>query len=151
MIIIGIDPGKSGGIASLDTEKAGYLNAFKCPDSPIKMSGIIASITNNAYIDGTEIKVYIENVHAFPTDGRSSAFKFGANFGMWLGVLAAHRIEPVKVAPITWMKGIQPLPKIKKERKLELKRLASEMFPNHKITLSTADAVLIAVYGAGNE
>lgn len=150
MIIIGIDPGKSGGVAILDTESPGYLKSSKCPENPIKMSSIIAGATNSAYIEGHKLSVYIENVWAFPTDARSSAFKFGTNFGMWLGIIASHGITPKKVSPQTWMKGLQPLPKIRKERKLELKRLASDMFPEHRITLSTADAVMIAIWGAGN-
>jgi len=44
------------------------------------------------------------------------------------------------------MKSFQPLPKIKKERKNELKKIASEMFPENKITLSTSDAALIAAW-----
>ena len=32
----------------------------------------------------SQIEVAIENVHAFPTESKSSSFKFGTNFGMWL-------------------------------------------------------------------
>ena len=70
---------------------------------------------------------------------------------MWLGILGAYKIEPIRVQPQVWMRDIQPLPKVKKERKLEIKRLAIEMFPDNKITLSTADAVMLAVWGARHE
>lgn len=150
-IIVGIDPGKSGGLAKIDTDNVGYLRTCKCPDNTIDMAGLITSAQNSAYIDNSKLIVYIENVHAFPTDARSSAFKFGTNFGMWLGILGAYKIEPIRVQPQVWMRDIQPLPKVKKERKLEIKRLAIEMFPDNKITLSTADAVMLAVWGARHE
>ena len=150
-IIVGIDPGKSAGLAKIDTDNEGYLRTCKCPDNTIDMANLISSAQNSAYIDNSKLIVYIENVHAFPTDTRSSAFKFGTNFGMWLGILGAYKIEPIRVQPQVWMRDIQPLPKVKKERKLEIKRLAIEMFPDNKITLSTADAVMLAVWGARHE
>tara|TARA_Y100000310_G_C20678417_1_gene814429 strand:- start:1782 stop:2252 length:471 start_codon:yes stop_codon:yes gene_type:complete len=146
--IVGIDPGKSGGIAVISEDK---IKASKTPYEPIQMSLLITSAVNSAHIDDEKLIVYIENVHAFPTDGRSSAFKFGCNYGMWLGILAANNITPIKVSPFKWMQEFAPLPKIKKERKQMLKEIAQEMFPSIKVTLSTADAILIAVYGVNNE
>ena len=147
-MIVGIDPGKSGGIAVISE---GNIKASKTPYEPIQMSLTVSSAVNSAHIENEKLKVYIENVHAFPTDGRSSAFKFGCNYGMWLGILASNNITPIKVSPFKWMQEFAPLPKIKKERKQMLKQIAQEMFPDIRVTLSTADAILIAVYGVNNE
>ena len=72
--ILGIDPGKSGGIAWIDNSFE--MNAKGCPDTVEKMADLLKEIVGN-----DDSICYIELVHAFPTDGRSSAFKFGVNFG----------------------------------------------------------------------
>jgi hypothetical protein len=145
MIIIGIDPGARGGIAIYDETEHNMI-LHKCPETTREMSAILESAKANALINNQEISCAIEKVHAFPTDARSSAFKFGMNFGMWLGVLGANKIPVLQVTPQRWMKDFQPLPKIKQERKAELKRIASEMLPENKITLMTSDAALIAAW-----
>ena len=149
MIVVGIDPGKSGAIAVWDE---GIDKAIKCPDSPEKMANIFNSIMTNSWIDGDgKIVAYIEQVHAFPTDGRSSAFKFGKNYGEWLGVLGALRIKTIYVTPQKWMKHYKEkfnmaLPKDKQQRKRKLKEIAAK-YTDKKVTLYNADAILIAVYG----
>ena len=145
MIIIGIDPGARGGIAIYDETEHNMI-LHKCPETTREMSAVLESAKANALINNQEISCAIEKVHAFPTDARSSAFKFGMNFGMWLGVLGANKIPVLQVTPRRWMKDFQVLPKIKKERKAELQRIASEMLPENKITLMTSDAALIAIW-----
>ena len=145
MIIIGIDPGASGGVAVYDEDEHA-LYTHKCPDNTKAMAAIINSAKARSWIDDQQLMCAIEKVHAFPTDARSSAFKFGVNFGKWLGILGSLNVSTIEVTPQTWMKDFQPLPKIKRDRKNELKRIASEMFPENKITLSTSDAALIAAW-----
>ena len=144
MIIVGIDPGKSGGVAVISEDTVSLKNT---PEETTGMADIIRSAQSISYIDGEELTAYIENVHAFPTDGRSSAFKFGMNYGMWLGILGAYRVNVIKVTPRVWMNDYAPLSKIKNERKKELKIIGQEMFPDTKVTLKTSDALLIAVWG----
>ena len=147
MIIIGIDPGAKGGVAIYDEAKDKMI-LHKCPETPKEMAAIILT----AKVKGKNVLCVIEKVHAFPTDARSSAFKFGCNFGKWLGILGAYDIQTIEVTPQTWMKPLQPLPKIKRERKNELKQIAINLFPENKITLSTSDAALMVVwYGNNND
>ena len=147
-MIIGIDPGKKGGVAVLSEKKAELINT---PEEPIGMANVISSALNSAYINNERLITYIENVHAFPTDARSSAFKFGMNYGMWLGILGAYKIEVKKVSPFKWMEPHKPLPKIKQERKSKLKEIAQGLCPDIRVTLKTCDAFLIALYGLNNE
>ena len=147
MMIIGIDPGKSGGIVTMNTR---YVSMEKCPPEPTGMASIITSAKNTAYIEGESIEAFIEKVWAFPTDTRSSSFKFGTNYGMWIGILASNKIPYTEVVPQVWMRDYQPLPKIKKERKNMLKQIAQEKFPIHRVTLHTSDAALIALWGQNN-
>ena len=106
----------------------------------------------NAYKSKKAI-VYIEKVHAMPHDGRSSLFKFGVNYGAWLGILNSVKgiNKIVEVSPQKWMKFWEnkigeKLPKIKKDRKNKLKEIAS-IYTERPATLWNADAVLITMYG----
>jgi len=145
--IIGIDPGKSGGIATINTiiNDTKYL-AFKTPDSTGEMVEIIRNIKKDPI---TPI-CYLENVHAFPTDARSSAFKFGVNYGIWQGILSSFGIRIILVSPMKWQKHFGNLPKDKRERKNKLKDIANKR-TGIKATLKTADAILIAIYGYEQE
>ena len=143
--ILAIDPGARGGVVAITED--GMIECSKCPDNINDMSLMISHIVNECYVENYNLKVYIERVHAFPTDARNSAFKFGMNYGMWLGILSSHNIVPIKIPPQTWQKAYQPLSKIKKDRKKELHKLASDMFPEVKVTYMVCDALLIAAYG----
>jgi len=93
----------------------------------------------------------VELVHAMPHDGRSSLFKFGTNYGKWLGILASYKVPTTLVSPQKWMKYWQnklniKLPKDKPKRKRTLKEIASH-YTDKKVTLYNADAILITLYG----
>ena len=110
-IIIGIDPGKGGGLA---VSVGGIITEFhKYPKTEQELYYIIHEILDKWNGKPT---AYLEQVHAFPTDGRSSAFKFGTNYGFWQGLLVGYQIECKLVAPQVWMKSLG-LSKDKKERK----------------------------------
>ena len=142
MIIIGIDPGASGAVSIWDK---GISKIYKCPKTVEEMAEIIIK-TNNK-----KAHAYIEKVHAFPHDGRSSVFKFGQNFGQWIGILAACKVNTELVTPQKWMNYWKKklnidLPKDKPERKRRLKEIASH-YTDKKVTLYNADAILITMYG----
>lgn len=144
-IILGIDPGRGGAMSIYD----GYTNkyiAYNCPDTIKGMVNLINEWSNKAW----KTVCYLERVHAFPTDGRSSAFKFGMNYGIWQGILESFEIRTVLITPQTWQKHFAEthgkFTKNKQERKKQLKVLANEK-SGLKATLKTADAILIAEYG----
>tara|TARA_R110002020_G_scaffold256273_2_gene469912 strand:- start:16728 stop:17240 length:513 start_codon:yes stop_codon:yes gene_type:complete len=145
-MIIGIDPGKSGGMAIIKwgntVKNTKICTAFKCPQTIDEMSSFIKMLQK----DAAYITCYLENVHAFPTDGRSSAFKFGVNFGVWQGILSSFDIKTELVTPRTWQSAYGKLPKIKKDRKNMIKEIATKE-TGIKSTLATADAICIALYG----
>jgi len=152
--IIGIDPGANGAISTFRSDVVGHpielLIAHKCPDSAEGMAKIVETCLSGS----TDIHAYIEQVHAMPHDGRSSLFKFGTNYGKWLGILGAYAIDTTYVSPQKWMKWWElrmgtKLPKIKKDRKNMLKSWANEC-TSQKVTLYNADAILIAMYGYFN-
>ena len=153
--IIGIDPGASGAISFTNTEEE-KVHYYKCHE---KISGrrLSVSMALNAY-KNKEAVAYIEKVHAMPHDGRSSLFKFGVNYGAWLGILNSIKgiTKIVEVSPQKWMKFWEQqnnfkLPKEKKDRKNALKDIASIFIQPEKATLWSADSILITMYGRHQE
>ena len=141
---IGIDPGKGGGIAVLTSKTA---KVYACPKTVEDMATLIGICLNG--ISADKVKVIIEKVWAFPTDGRIGSFSFGNNYGQWQGILATYEIEPHYVTPKTWQSHFEIKKGLPKDiRKKKLKQMAKDRFPEtKKITLKTADALLIALYG----
>ena len=92
MIAVGIDPGKSGGLVKIHSRNY-ECSMHKCPDTTEGMSSLLKNAKDSAFKDNLPILVAIEKVHAFPTDARSSAFKFGMNYGMWLGIIGSLNIH----------------------------------------------------------
>tara|TARA_R100001594_G_scaffold87052_1_gene121446 strand:- start:8838 stop:9305 length:468 start_codon:yes stop_codon:yes gene_type:complete len=141
---IGIDPGKGGGVAILTEDD---IKIHNCPKTVEDMATLIAMCLSD--VSASETRVFLEKVWAFPTDGRAGSFTFGENFGQWQGILASHELKPTLVTPKTWQTHFEikkGLPKDK--RKKILKQLAIDKCPqDRKITLKTADAVLISIYG----
>jgi len=95
--------------------------------------------------DGTaEIRAVLERVHSMPAQGVSSTFKLGANYGYWRGVLQGLRIPFREVTPQKWQRAVLVPGKLQgPERKRALKQVAQERFPQLKVTLKTADALLM--------
>ena len=68
---IGIDPGKSGGICSIEDNR---IRANKCPDSVQGMAELFKDILEDT--SPKDVFLYIEKVWAMPHDGKSSIFTF---------------------------------------------------------------------------
>lgn len=152
--IIGIDPGANGALCFTNS-KHKDMHSHKCHRS-ISGRRVTASMALNGY-KAYETIAYIEKVHAMPHDGRSSLFKFGVNYGVWLGILyTMNQVNKiVEVSPQKWMKFWEnkigeKLPKVKKDRKNKLKEIAS-VYTDKPATLWNADAVLITMYGMYTE
>ena len=141
---IGIDPGKGGGVAVITNETVQIHN---CPRTVDDMATLIGLCLND--VSAYRTRVFLEKVWAFPTDGRMGAFSFGENYGQWQGILASHELKPTLVTPKEWQSHFDIKKGLKKDvRKKILKQKAIERCPNtKKITLKTADALLIAIYG----
>tara|TARA_R110002020_G_scaffold10104_3_gene39165 strand:+ start:981 stop:1517 length:537 start_codon:yes stop_codon:yes gene_type:complete len=142
-IYIGIDPGISGGIACITCEE---LFAIKCPTTIADMNDKVEAIAKVAAHTGYKAYAVIESVHSMPGQGVVSTFKFGMNYGQWLGILSANKISYTQATPQKWMKWLGAMPKVKKDRKNHIKHLAQQRYPETKITLATSDAVMLAEY-----
>jgi len=141
---IGIDPGKSGGIAVITDET---VTLYNCPRTVKDMALLIGICLND--VAAYRTRVFLEKVWAFPTDGRAGSFTFGENYGQWQGILASYELTPKLVTPKEWQSHFEIQKGLKKDiRKKILKQIAKDRCPNiKKVTLKTADALLIAIYG----
>ncbi len=140
-LFIGIDPGIKGGIAFMYDDDYHVKNT---PNTVQEMAQTLIAIKDIA--PNTPTYCCIEAVHSMPGNSGRSMFTFGTNYGQWLGILATLKIPHVLVTPHKWMSWYGSRPKNRKDRKNHLKNLAQQRFPNAKITLGTADAMLIANY-----
>jgi len=164
MIILGIDPGSGGGIAFKDTT-TGECKAINMPETQPDIYNSIKYIAKMG-----PCKCYIEKVHAMPGEGVNSVWTFSGNFHGLTMALYALQVPFTLVTPQTWQKAIgvkkRPVPKAnkemsiyekeslkklkynaKKDHKNNLKEKAQQLFPEQKITLKTADALLLVEYG----
>jgi crossover junction endodeoxyribonuclease RuvC len=136
MTIIGIDPGKSGGIAWITDGKP---CVEKMPETLQDLWELIFDIQF-----GRDTKAFIESVSSSPQMGVKSAFTFGNGFGHLEMALTGAGIPFERVRPQVWQKTMGCMTKGDKNVS---KRRAQELFPSVKLTHSTADALLIAEYG----
>jgi len=136
MTIIGIDPGKNGGIAWTTDGKP---CVEKMPETLQDLWELIFDIQF-----GRDTKAFIEAVHSSPQMGVKSAFTFGNGFGHLEMALTGAGVPFERVRPQVWQKHMGCLTKGDKNVS---KRRAQELFPSVKLTHSTADALLIAEYG----
>ena len=97
MVYIGIDPGKNGGFAVIDTA----IN--KVVAEPW---GSEVFVDRMKYISDTEIQIRccLEKVGAMPGQGVTSMFSFGAGYGFIQGVLTSFGIPYQLIPPQTWKK-----------------------------------------------
>lgn len=135
MILIGIDPGQSGGIAIIQNN---VVSICKMPDTEHDISAIFRTLAHSS-----GIKALIEKVHAMPGQGVTSMFTFGRNYGFLRGCLSSLGIPFDEINPHKWQ---QTLGCLTKGDKNVSKAKAQQLFPWLKITHAVADAVLICEY-----
>lgn len=141
-LIIAIDPGVSGGIAiGVDSP---VLHPM--PETVHDIAELIHCAQASA---DYPVEARVELVGGFigKAQPASRAFVFGQSYGQVLGVLAALQIPVHLVRPQKW----QALLDIGNSRgcskkhiwKAKLRDHAQRLFPTQKVTLKTADALLL--------
>ena len=139
--IIGIDPGKSGGIAVI-SPNTGDIMSWEYSDENLLRSAAEFAETGVAYV---------EQVGARPGQGVTGMFNFGKNYGYILGVLDAYGIPYTLVHPKKWKSAVG----VTADKKTSIRRV-KELFPGVDLKKNTrcrtdhdgkAEAILIAFYG----
>ena len=147
-MIIGIDPGITGGVAVLDDGLSIIQELF---DLPVLTVGKKKQI--NPYALATRLAPYrgvaarLELVSAMPGQGVSSMFNFGTSFGLCYGVLAALGCQVIMVTPQVWKRRAGLIGKPKDQSRTVAQRLFPAADLTFKKDIGRADALLIAKFG----
>lgn len=144
---IGIDPGKTGGIAIIDEEKKVIIN--------IEMPVTSAKEVNAAYLYTllTSIKgetfCVIEKSQSMPKQGVKSTFSYGVGYGEVRATLKASLTPFQEVAPMAWKKEFN----LVKKDKMDSCDTAQKLFPSEsfltgrgRVMDGKAESLLIAEY-----
>ncbi|MFG1188728.1 RuvC family protein [Xanthobacter flavus] len=142
-MILGIDPGISGGWALLAAD--GTLTAG---DLPTVASEIDAVTFTKLVRASLPMAAFVEDVHSMPGQGVASTFKFGRAHGTVLGVLAAIEVPIHMVAPTRWKKHYRLDADKEKARALALRMWPAANCFGRKKDHGRAEAALIARFGS---
>ncbi len=155
MLIIGIDPGISGGICFFeDGQVKDIIDMPVMADGKKNKRQINGPQVYNEFLrrinkfQKKDIVVVIEQVSAMPGQGVTSMFNFGQSFGVLKGICSAMQLSMFFVRPAKWKKyfGL-----IKTEKDASRTKVI-EIFPyisselSRKKDSNKADAVLIASF-----
>lgn len=149
-VLIGIDPGLSGGIAFLDStgELIATFHAEEYTTSAGKQkrpSG--ADLANIIRTCGSHTPMaYVERAQSMP--GQGGVFNYGTGYGVILGTLDVLGIPFELVSPAVWKRQAQ----LSKDKDAS-RHAAMRLFPEHRYDFKLkksdgrAEAALIARYG----
>jgi len=143
-LFIAIDPGASGAyVIRRPDGTLSQIGEYGDPQDVVKVCAYLRA--NNLSV--FPIVAVIEKVWGSPVMGVSAAFAFGENYGGWCMAMRVAGIPLFGVTPQAWQKvvaadvvGQGP------ERKRQLKARAAALFPDYRVTLATADALLLSQY-----
>ena len=152
MAVLGIDPGKLGGIACL-ASNGDVLGSLKLENSS---ETDVREWVCDIQRDSTLNRIFLERATSSSQMGRGSAFAFGLNYGFLRGLLIGSCLKFEEVQPATWQRAFSLIArgstklgddsKRAAEKKRRNKAKAQQLFPGEKVTNWLADALLIAEY-----
>lgn len=149
MILLAVDPGASGGMAVWDgfgTRAIPYPDTEGDTLAAIRQFGEGHDVGDGVAVVEAQVGVMGPNIKVSP----ASMFTFGRNYGFMLGVLQTLGWKLHLVRPMAWQKSLSL--GTKKAHggntpwKNHLKAHAQRLYPDQKVTLRTADALLILEY-----
>ena len=153
MIIIGIDPGITGGISVLENKKV--IEVFDMPTmidgkkNKKQVNGAqVTNIIKERLDDEKEIAVVVEHVNAMPGQGVTSMFNFGQSFGVIKGICSALSLPIHFVRPTKWKKHFNLIKTNKDASRTKVIQIYPEISSklSRKKDSNKADASLIARY-----
>lgn len=136
MRFIGIDPGKSGGIAVLDDSGA-IVAAHRMPDT---LRGILQLLQFYGP-EPQHTRGALEYVRSRPGMASFATFAFARNYGWIEMALCVTNIPYYDVHPARWQRSLDCLTRGDKNIS---KARAAELWPAQKVTHAIADALLLA-------
>lgn len=155
--VIGIDPGKSGGIVVLNTHHCRVQDQFKVPlvksdnkddKSEVCVDSCIDVLSE--YAGDPKVLVIIEKVTGRYGDAAHKAFDFGLTCGILRTAVRANKLNYILVHSKTWIKELKIVRVSGSNNtawKNQLKAHIAKLHPEQNWSLWSADAGLLARYG----
>lgn len=167
--VLGIDPGRTGGIAIVAVDEPGKAFVSAMPDSDASLAQLLTKLCKSIPIS----LAYVERAQPMPGQGVISMFTYGQHFGAILQTLVMLAVGVELIPPQSWQKVFPGLAnerrapgtvqetgkaaqRAQRERRAAIKKrslaLAKELYPHlipkikNKDGLS--DALLIGTFGA---
>jgi len=143
MVYIGIDPGKSGGIAYIN--HLGQVTVTPYDDAELV---VLCKAMNASPV--VQCVCCLEQVHAFPGQSAQSQFNFGQSFGYIRGVMEGFNVPYQMISPQKWKKEFG----LNSDKQLSID-VCKRLFPNVSLLASSrcrkdhdgmAEALLMAEY-----
>lgn len=147
-VVLGVDPGAAGGIAVI---RNGRLTTYKMPQTYPDIFSLLDGIRKSN--EPCQLTCIIERVGlGLPGQSSKATATFARHCGHLEMALYALGIPTEEVTPQKWQKAYSnqigsSKGLTKTEWKNKLKGLAQRLYPSEKVTLNTADAILLAHYG----
>lgn len=141
MQYLGIDPGATGAIAVVCDD---MWDVWKMPDTPADLFSLLEGLMRIG-----PCFALVERIVGAPRGkstgnrkiGVQSSWQFGFNVGTLYGVLAGCRIPHELILPQQWQKAMNC--RTGGDKRVS-KAAAQRLFPETKVTLWNADAILLA-------
>lgn len=154
MLLIAIDPGATGGIATMNTHD-GRVVVIKMPDTPkdiLELFGGLGCMDGQvkAVMEGISSGVFLHSGQGGAAQKAASMCKLHRHCGHVEMALIATGIPFESVSPQKWQKSMGALPKDLAARKRKIKDLMQRKHPNVKVTLWNADALGILEWAKAN-
>ena len=145
MIVLGIDPGVTGGLAFVFV---GVPHVFDIPsvNGEIDAAEVRRLILGHG-ASGDEMLAVIERASSRPGQGVASTFKYGAAYGALKAIVQAAGIPLHVVTPQTWKKHFKLDSDKEKSRALAIRLWPACSAFSRKMDHGRAEAALIAQYG----
>jgi len=142
-VILGIDPGVTGGIAYLYPDGRVVAEDIPVAGGEVDVDSLAARIRTYR-----PCMAVIERAGAMPGQGVSSTFKFGAAYGALRAVVAALEIPQHIVGPAVWKRHFSLDKDKERSRALAIRLWPGTGWFSRKKDHGRAEAALIARYGA---
>lgn len=161
MIVVGIDPGQSGGIAKLKQDGSRWLpSAIRMPGTEQGISDYLWSLYRESIEGNCEILCFLEHIQPMPiikrkktatgevreevNPGLNQMGGFMCHYGFLRGALVTIGLPFEDLRPQAWQKLLGCMTRGNKNIS---KSRAQQLFPSMTITHAIADSLLIAEAG----
>lgn len=103
-VVLGVDPGRTGGIALLGVDDP-RAAIFEMPEKDDLLPGLLGPLNDRFEI----VCVCLEKAQVMPNDGSVSAFSYGKHVGNLEANLHMLGVPVIQVGPKTWQKQVPGL------------------------------------------